>query len=136
MKTKTNKMIKITDIRIGNSLLLYNEVVKVTEIGFKDDDFYLRVEGKNNGYYIDQFEPIELSEDTLLNNGFKKRGEFWHDLYLDEITKLTLSRQPNGKTNFKMLIHKNIFDINHIKYLHQLQNLYWCLVGKELNIEL
>ena len=127
-------MIKITDIRIGNSLLLYNEVVKVTEIGFKDDDFYLRVECKNNGYYIDQFEPIELSEDTLLNNGFKKSNEF--DLYLDEITRLIFRLHPNGRINCKMLIYKNIFDINHIKYLHQLQNLYWCLVGKELNIEL
>ena len=129
-------MTKITDIRIGNSLLLYNEVVKVTEIGFKDDDFYLRAEGKKNGYYIDQFEPIELYEDTLFNNGFKKSNEFGFYLYLDEITRLTLSRQPDGRINCKMLIHKNIFDINHIKYLHQLQNLYWCLVGKELNIEL
>ena len=32
------------DIRIGNSLLLYGEVVKVTEIGFRIDDYYLRVE--------------------------------------------------------------------------------------------
>ena len=129
-------MIEITDLRIGNSLLLYGEVVKVTEIGFKDDDFYLRVEGKKNGYYLDQFEPIELSEDILLNNGFKKSNEFGFYLYLDEITRLALSRRPNGRIDFKMLIHKNIFNINHIKYLHQLQNLYWCLVGKELNIEL
>ena len=38
------------DIRIGNSLLLYGEVVEVTEIGFRIDDYYLRVEGNKNGY--------------------------------------------------------------------------------------
>lgn len=120
------------DIRIGNSLLLYGEAVKVTEIGFKNDDYYLRIEGKKNGYYIDQFEPIELSEDTLLNNGFKKRGMFWFDLYLDEITKLTLGWHPDGRIDFEMSINKICFDISHIKYLHQLQNLYFTLTNKEL----
>ena len=93
---------KKNDIRIGNNLLLYGEVVKVTEIGFKGDDYYLCIEGKKNGYYIDQFEPIELSEDVLLSNGFEKRGQFWFDLYFDEITKLTLSWHPDGRIDFRM----------------------------------
>lgn len=46
--------------------MLYGEVVKVTEIGFKNDDYYLRIEGNKNGYYIDQFEPIKLTEEILL----------------------------------------------------------------------
>lgn len=123
---------EIKHVRIGNKLLLYNEVVKVTEIGFRIDDYYLRVEGKKNGYYIDQFEPIELFEDILLDNGFKKRGQFWFDLYLDEITKLTLSWHPDGRIDFEMSINKNTFDISHIKYLHQLQNLHFILANKEL----
>ena len=120
------------DIRIGNSLLPYGEVVKVTEIGFKNDDYYLRVEGNKNGYYLDQFEPIELTEEILLDKGFKKRGQFWFDLYLDEITKLTLSWHPDGRIDFEMSINKNTFDISHIKYLHQLQNLNFILSNKEL----
>lgn len=120
------------DIRIGNSLLLYGEVVKVTEIGFRNNDYYLRVEGNKNGYYLDQFEPIEITEDILLDKGFKKRGQFWFDLYLDEITKLTLSWHPDGRIDFEMSINKNTFDISHIKYLHQLQNLHFSLINKEL----
>lgn len=123
---------EIRHVRIGNSLLLYGEVVKVTEIGFKNNDYYLRVEGKKNGYYLDQFEPIRLTEEVLLNNGFKKRGQFWFDLYLDEITKLTLSWHPDGRIDFEMSINKNTFDISHIKYLHQLQNLHFILANKEL----
>ena len=123
---------EIKHVRIGNSLLLYGEVVKVTEIGFKNDDYYLRVEGKKNGYYLDQFKPIGLFEDVLLDNGFKKRGEFWFDLYLDEITKLTLSWHPDGRIDFEISINKNTFDISHIKYLHQLQNLHFILANKEL----
>ena len=120
------------DIRIGNNLLLYGEVVKVTEIGFRNNDYYLRVEGNKNGYYLDQFKPIELTEDVLLNNGFKKRGQFWLDLYLGEITKLTLSWHTDDRIDFKMSINKNTFDISHIKYLHQLQNLNFILSNKEL----
>lgn len=127
---------EIRHVRIGNSLLLYGEAVKVTEIGFKGDDYYLRIEGSKNGYYIDQFEPIRLSEDLLLNNGFKKRGQFWLDLYLDEITKLTLSWHPDGRIDFRMSMNKSSFDISHIKYLHQLQNLCYCLVGYDLNVNL
>ena len=119
-------------VRIGNSLLLYGKVVKVTEIGFKNNDYYLRVEGNKNGYYLDQFKPIKLFEDVLLDNGFKKRGEFWFDLYLDEITKLTLSWHPDGRIDFEISINKNTFDISHIKYLHQLQNLHFILANKEL----
>lgn len=127
-----NGQMKKNDIRIGNNLLLYGEVVKVTEIGFKNDDYYLRIEGNKNGYYIDQFEPTELTEDILLDKGFKKRGQFWLDLYLDEITKLTLSWYVDGRIDFEMSINKICFDISHIKYLHQLQNLYFTLTNKEL----
>lgn len=113
-------MIKITDIRIGNSLLLYGEVVKVTEIGFKDDDFYLRVEGKNNGYYIDQFEPIRLNDTihkTLSNTDFSPNyndslGENWSEYWIE----------------FKGV------NLKRVRYLHEVQNLYYCLVGKELEI--
>lgn len=121
LKTKTNKMTKITDIRIGNSLLLYGEVVKVTEIGSKDDDFYLRIEGKNNGYYIDQFEPIRLNDTihkTLSNTDFLPNyndnlGENWSEYWIE----------------FKGV------NLKRVRYLHEVQNLYWCIVGKELNIE-
>lgn len=113
-------MIKITDIRIGNNLLLYGEVVKVTEIGSKDDDFYLRVEGKNNGYYIDQFEPIRLNDtihqilsntDFLLNYN-DNLGENWSEYWIE----------------FKGV------NLKRVRYLHEVQNLYWCIVGKELEI--
>lgn len=111
-------MIEITDIRIGNSLLLYNEVVKVTEIGFKDDDFYLRVEGKNNGYYIDQFEPIKLNDTihkTLSNTDFSPNfndnlGENWNEYWIE----------------FKGM------NLKRVRYLHEVQNLVYELKGVEL----
>lgn len=138
------------DIRIGNSLLLYSEVVKVTEIGFKGDDYYLRVEGKKNGYYIDQFEPIELTEEILLKCGFEKSTDI--DCYdinkLDNVIIYSIKglyqviKYSRNNTND---YHLSISDTNdyceygyyihtskEIKYLHQLQNLYFILSNKEL----
>ena len=120
-------MIKITDIRIGNKLLLYNEVVKVTEIGFKGDDYYLRIEGKKKGYYIDQFEPIRLNEDILLNCGF----EFSHitgdeRVFSNKKINILINAYDNNIIKFNVFI---------IKHLHQLQNIYFALTNEELNYD-
>lgn len=109
---------EIKHIRIGNSLLLYNEVVKVTEIGFKDDDFYLRAEGKKNGYYIDQFEPIRLNDtihQKLSNTDFSPNfndnlGENWNEYWIE----------------FKGV------NLKRVRYLHEVQNLVYELKGIEL----
>lgn len=111
-------MIEITNIRIGNSLLLYGEVVKVTEIGFKNDDYYLRVEGKNNGYYMDQFEPIRLNDtihQILSNTGFLANyndnlGNNWNEYWIE----------------FKGV------NLKRVRHLHELQNLVYELKGIEL----
>ena len=102
-------MIKANELRVGNHLFKYGEVVKIVEIGIKhkgDTNYYLRSENDNCGYWIDQFNPIPLTEEILLKCGFKKRS--------DGIN----------------------FSVNRIKYLHQLQNLYFALNNQELNIEL
>lgn len=103
------------DIKIGNSLLLYGEVVKVTEIGFRIDDYYLRVEGNKNGYYLDQFEPIRLNDtihQILSNTGFLANfndnlGDNWNEYWIE----------------FKCV------NLKRVRYLHEVQNLVYELKG-------
>ena len=123
---------EVQELRVGNYLFKYGEVVKVVEIGIKhkgDTNYYLRSENDNCGYWIDQFNPIPLTEEILLKCGFKKRSDGDYNLFkyseVDIIICNDFSSWQCDGINFS---------VNRIKYLHQLQNLYWCLVGKELNI--
>ena len=123
---------EVQELRVGNHLFKYGEVVKIVEIGIKhkgDTNYYLRSENDNCGYWIDQFNPIPLTEEILLKCGFKKRSDGHFNMFKHSEVDIIIcndfsSWQCDGIN----------FSVNRIKYLHQLQNLYWCLVGKELNI--
>lgn len=79
--------------------------------------------------------PIELTEELLLKLGFEKCND------LDTFYSLDIM---NGWTKIYYTPKHNIFEISisyhasavKIKYLHQLQNLYFALTGEELKIEL
>lgn len=123
---------EVQELRVGNYLFKYGEVVKIVEIGIKhkgDTNYYLRSENDNCGYWIDQFNPIPLTEEILLKCCFEKRSDGDYNLFkyseVDIIICNDFSSWQCDGINFS---------VNRIKYLHQLQNLYWCLVGKELNI--
>lgn len=86
---------------------------------------------------IEDFEPIQLTEEWLLKFGFEK-----------EIDKLSISIYDNICISFFCYEHDDDFitltnlnlegnnvihnELKNIKYIHQLQNLYFALTGKEL----
>jgi len=78
-----------------------------------------------NGHYKEaRFEPIPLTEEWLLKFGFRK-----------------ISNVRYSKAGFTPLITKgkNEYYATHVNYgvksVHQLQNLYFVLTGKELTIK-
>ena len=78
---------------------------------------------------IDAFQPIPLTEEILLKCGF----------IIDSINNFekypfTIQKSNHYVTDF--LFYKNGDSGVVIKYLHQLQNLYFALTGKELEINL
>ena len=123
--------VSVTDFRIGN-LIQRNGVIctvelingETEEIYFLGKDFYY----SDNVIYI---EPIQITEEWLLNFGFVLYGK-----------EATDSNSPSDwywiKKGFKFSID-NLTYLNNqlgvkIKYVHQLQNLYFALVGSELQI--
>jgi hypothetical protein len=114
------------ELRIGNIVKdeLTGEFMKISDLS----------ENKINAEVIDRSKfplplgwkmtPIKLTEEILLKCGFKKKNTTWF-----------------SKDNFAINI---MFDVEwcgnwigiRINYLHQLQNIYWCLVGEELEINL
>lgn len=123
-------MIKVEDLRFGSVLQIEDQIITV---GIIDEDFISwKYNIKDRSFwnpYIslkdERLKPIEISEEILLKCGFEKGytkgvfklGDFTIDLY-------------SQTWKFK----REWIDIN-FKYLHQLQNLYWCLCGKELNVD-
>jgi hypothetical protein len=90
----------------------------------------------NRRYAESNCSPIPLTADTILKCGFKLLPETETLFYIKfEDLELTINI-VNGKWYIEdefSQIHRR----NHpIKYLHQLQNLYFALTGEELKINL
>lgn len=113
------------ELRIGNLIMVdgFIEIIKsINEIGiniFLDDGIIIEYAE----FY--ELEPIKLTEEILLKCGFIPCS------IIDN--HFNISGMCIWKCNDMFLCDKNGV---HIKYLHQLQNLYWCLTNEELTIKL
>ena len=133
------------ELRIGNKVYDNGKICTIESINaFADGeaDVYL-VETGNAGMYID---PIHLTEDILLKCGFEYRNENRGlgailDFKNKEFDnwKYDMSVAFQHETDNKEIVYLHFLQhktTNSIKYLHQLQNLYFALTQEELTIKL
>lgn len=91
------------------------------------------------------FKPIKLTEEWLLNLGFiKDKKGFLYLSFIDssQFLELWIDEEDDNEyfigyiTNdeFEENITNPIF-LNHIKYVNQLQNIYFALTGEELKFK-
>ena len=120
-------MIKANELRIGNCIKLNNSDTTLVP---RDFQRYCKSFG-----IFEEFEPIELSEEWLLKAGFEKDDsgvdmfdQDYCEWYQKEFPVIGIICQNHDK--------EYIFDENtdtlRLKYVHQLQNLYFALTGSEL----
>ena len=99
---------KATELRIGNWVTENGRLIHIHD-GFGIDHAY-------------NFEPIPLTEEWLLRFWFEQKTSSF------VIYPVSIKRQT-----------KNAFFYSptslHLKYVHQLQNLYFALTGEELEIK-
>jgi len=124
-------MIQEHELRIGNLVLIpYNKSNK------KEGFYQARIEKIGEfGSYIkpEDYEPILLTEELLLKFGFEKEPCPHNETMYYWI--------PNILSLEKSIEHDSSIVFSHdwgeveIKYVHQLQNLYWVLFGEELTIK-
>lgn len=101
-----------SDLRIGNWVKMISK-----------DKYYFIDRGQDLDNSQD-FEPIELTEEILLKCGFVD-----YDCWLQ--------KEGIQLFNIRNLYYRGNFPIKaDIKYLHQLQNLYFALTNEELNVQL
>lgn len=142
---------KTNELRIGNwvyvpSFKYYNDEEdgfgKVKSINQDSIDVY---PFKKLRY--DKIEPIELTEEVLLKIGFKKDKYDWWGYFPDRENKISILMTDN----YTIIEYANLFhcpeDVTEVNYgstlefprriyLHQLQNVYYCLTNEELEVEL
>lgn len=137
------------ELRVGNYIKSDDDVICiVSRIETKDytnwnsgDDFSITaLEINTNDDYLnvrfDKWKPIPLTEEILLKCGWgwnNKCNSFENDK-TDCRFYITKQNNINGKRKVFNYVLKAY--IANISYLHQLQNLYWCLCGKELIVNL
>ena len=146
---------KANELRIGNLVTVNNPeyhprlkgvILRVTSISPNGDEYSIGLEHINqkpNTYYqsYSQFlrfiEPIQL-EKEILNDNFKSdNGNFWIDLQTHYLELITVGRDwfpiysqlPEFSSEDEQRVN-----LNSIQFVHQLQNLYFTLTGKELAI--
>ena len=116
-------MIQTNQLRIGN-------IVRDR----KTDNYYcIRVLAFNKPS-LERLEPIKLTEQLLINCGFKlrKKTEDGTIYGLLNTTIIYTRSVGSGMCFFLNGYHNDV----HIEFLHQLQNLFFLLTGNELAVAL
>ena len=112
------------ELRINNLIAVKGFCVKVSKETFKHIE-----DGK-----VLEAEPIPLTEEWLIKFGFEKSiDEYWTIDGSSLWWLLSKSKNVGIK-----LMDNEVFGVMNrykIEYVHQLQNLYFALTGKELTIK-
>ena len=136
-------MIKANELRLENLVLARcvddKNIYEQTKVTGIDED---EIHHESVGYTcwcssdIEYIKPIPLTEEWLLSKGKTKHNDGW--FYLSKNIRI-LFAEITGLVNVSMgfsesgeHIEKTWLLISFPKYVHQLQNLYFALCGKEL----
>ncbi|WP_288373977.1 hypothetical protein [uncultured Chryseobacterium sp.] len=122
-------MIAPQDLRLGNLVQYDGKIFKVKEIRN-----YIIVcdRGKGNvDFTVNEISPIELTEDWLLKFGYEPTTlGYWSNGKI-EIGYTTTD--DNIHYEYISITHKT--EMTNLKYVHQLQNLFFAFTGEELTIK-
>lgn len=131
-------MIDPKELRIGNWISCYDIeseswcVDQVAEIR-ANGEIWTKDEVEGGAMANDQIKGIELTEEWLVKFGFEKNGD-WVQLNFNPRMGI---RYYNGNSAECDIIQDDnyiAFKSGHIKHVHQLQNLYFALTQKELEL--
>lgn len=106
---------KASELRIGNYIIYDGEEIRLDVILFSKILKY---------NWANICEPIPLTEEWFFNFGLVKEAQ-----------SLFKSHYNKGALFYEDERCFYLFNINHIKYVHQLQNLYFALTGTELELK-
>lgn len=120
------------ELRIGNYVLFNGSINKIASIHADNTIRLINEKDKEHGCYnIFLVEPIPLTEEWLLKFGFSFAFKDTKGCFLDDTEKYMIHEDVNEWDIF-ILGHNEDSYICSVKYVHQLQNLFFALIGEEL----
>lgn len=129
------------DFRLGNAVLWDSEIWYLQSI----NSGYAKIQDKDGMILVADFgyeelSPIPLTSKILEQCGFTNKGEIGHNIKQFEIKILNIvpDQYEEGYFGARILFGTTgPFTIaKHIRYLHEVQNIFQSLTGTELNINL
>lgn len=132
------------ELRIGNYIYDHNNEAR--QVAYVGDTIGLHNDiGGTQKYQhnpifsrdINELKPIPLSEEWLLKFGFAVDDAYGVFIYMnkhDHDTDKISFRNSEGFVCYHVMQYRSL--CKHIKYVHQLQNLFYSLTGEELKIKL
>lgn len=125
---------KAQELRIGN-LVKQGEIVDLNRE--HDGESIIRIVNEDMcPFYIsiNKLKPIPLTKEWLLKFRFKKSVE---DFYYIKTGRKNMTLEICLSEQRTILFNKRLneyIELKNIEYVHQLQNLYFALTGKEIGI--
>ena len=138
-------MINQNELRIGNLVMGKHlsvrntiEVYKIARVNWNGSIMVENRIGRFEEDMEDDITPIPLTEEWLMKCGFVNEFTGHQE---DDVMRLQIKKNfmIDYDLNYMQLAinqEGDIVDVDHIKYVHQLQNLHFALTGQELNIEI
>lgn len=139
---------KANELRIGNLVFIDTHIelervsMRIESISYNalSKEHYSMVfahsgDRFNFSYYpfVSQMKPIPLSEEILLKCGFAYNHPKSRDSFSLGNIHFLLN---DGDSVIGNGLYMNGYRVADIKYLHELQNLYFAITGEELKVEL
>lgn len=137
---------KAEELRIGNYVKIDEGIGKVAFImdksfcnEYANDDYNITVE-MGDGIFReeeeDKVEGIPLTEEILLNCGFEyiNHNNKTIGMLSPDDGRGNRNRIMSFDSNFRMIL--NTWNYIPINYIHEVQNFYFAITNKELNIQL
>lgn len=121
-------MLQTNELRIGNAVLFNGEEITMTVDEFHN---WLHADAEPGRY-----EGLPITAESLLRIGFIKESDVdedgttdFYNYKQDSFYEMSLYQQEDGR--WSMTVGE--IDIEHYKYIHQLQNLFFAVNNMEMN---
>jgi hypothetical protein len=129
-------MIKANELRLGNYVLCKGKVERIHGVNYHGD---IKLNLYADKYTDEDINAIPLTLEWLERMGFKKESSFLnvqhYSISIIELPKLYLIQLEEKEGIYQLIINDGETDLGKpFQYVHQLQNLYFALVGEELTI--
>jgi hypothetical protein len=131
-------MIQANDLRIGN-ILMSSKTSQTMTVKSINDTFcnctFKGMKRESLGFNYSELKPIRLTEDWLIRFGFKRDANIDFVINHPLLTILIGGKDTYHSGHLLLIQNGNKIGNSEIKYVHQLQNLYFALTNEELIIK-